>query len=59
MRAEVLAALRSTAFQGIAYARAVTRDAKGDDTAAVVFLNVVEGDHVKEIAEVSRADRAQ
>jgi len=55
-RAEVLAALRSVTFQGIAYARPVTWDAKGDNAAAVIFLNVVEGDRFKEIGEVSRAD---
>jgi branched-chain amino acid transport system substrate-binding protein len=55
-RAEVLAALRAVRFQGIAYARPVTWDAKGDNTAAVIFLNVVEGDHFREIAEVTRED---
>ena len=55
-RTEVTAALRATRFQGIAYARPVTWDAKGDNTAAVIFLNVVEGDHFKEIAEVGRDD---
>lgn len=55
-RVEVLAALRAVRFQGIAYSRPVTWDAKGDNTAAVIFLNLVEGDHFKEIAEVSRED---
>ncbi len=55
-RAEVLAALRGVRFQGIAYGRPVTWDAKGDNTAAVIFLNVVEGDHFKEIGEVARED---
>ena len=55
-RGEVVAALRAAQFQGIAYARPVVWDAKGDNTAAVIFLNVVEGDHFKEIAEVSRED---
>jgi branched-chain amino acid transport system substrate-binding protein len=58
-RAEVLAALRATHFQGIAYASRVTWDAKGDNTAAVIFLNVVEGDHFKEIGEVSREELAR
>jgi branched-chain amino acid transport system substrate-binding protein len=58
-RGEVLDALRGMRFQGIAYARPVTWDAKGDNTAAVIFLNVVEGDHFKEIAEVSRDDLAR
>jgi branched-chain amino acid transport system substrate-binding protein len=56
-RAEVTAALRATRFQGVAYARPVTWDAKGDNTAAVIFLNVVEGDHFKEIAEVGPGDQ--
>jgi branched-chain amino acid transport system substrate-binding protein len=55
-RDEVLTALRAMHFQGIAYARPVTWDAKGDNTAAVIFLNVVEGDHFKEIVEISRDD---
>jgi branched-chain amino acid transport system substrate-binding protein len=54
MRDAVIAALRGSEFQGIAYARPVTWDAKGDNTAAVIMLNVVEGDHFKEIGEVSR-----
>lgn len=58
-RAEVLAALRAVKFQGIAYARPVTWDAKGDNTAAVIFLNVVESDRFKEIAEISREDLAK
>jgi branched-chain amino acid transport system substrate-binding protein len=58
-RADVLAALRAVKFQGIAYARPVTWDAKGDNTAAVIFLNVVEGDHFKEIGEISREDLAK
>ena len=58
-RAEVAAALRAARFQGIAYARPVAWDAKGDNTAAVIFLNVVEDDHFKEIAEVSREDLAK
>ena len=53
-RDEVVAALRASSFQGIAYARPVTWDAKGDNTAAVIMLNVVEGDHFKEIGEVTR-----
>jgi branched-chain amino acid transport system substrate-binding protein len=55
-RDEVIAALRGVHFQGIAYARPVAWDAKGDNSAAVIFLNVVEGDHFKEIGEVSRDD---
>ena len=53
-RADVVAALRMLKFQGIAYARPVEWDAKGDNKAAVIFLNLVEGDRFKEIGEVSR-----
>jgi branched-chain amino acid transport system substrate-binding protein len=58
-RADVLAALRAVKFQGIAYPRPVTWDTKGDNTAAVIFLNVVEGDRFKEIGEISREDLAK
>jgi branched-chain amino acid transport system substrate-binding protein len=53
-RADVLAALRSLRFQGIAYARPVEWDAKGDNQAAAIFLNVVEGDRFKEVGEIGR-----
>lgn len=55
-RDEVVAALRGLHFQGIAYARPVSWDAKGDNIAAVIFLNVVKSDHFEEIGEVSRDD---
>lgn len=58
-RTEVLAAMRAVRFQGIAYARPVAWDAKGDNTAAVIFLNIVEGDRFKEIGEVSREELAK
>lgn len=58
-RTDVLAALRAVRFQGIAYARPVTWDAKGDNVAAVIFLNVVEGDHFKEIGEIPPEDLAK
>ena len=58
-RDEVVAALRASRFQGIAYARPVTWDAKGDNTSAVIMLNVVEGDHFKEIGEVTREELAR
>ena len=58
-RADVLAALRRAKFQGIAYARPVEWDAKGDNTAAVIFLNVVEDGRFKEIGEVRREDLAR
>ena len=51
-----LGRLRDLQFQGIADARPVTWNAKGDNTAEVIFLNTVEGDHFKEIGEVSRDD---
>src|SRR5262249_56162473 len=41
-RGEVVAALRAAHFQGIAYARPVAWDAKGDNAAAVIFLNALE-----------------
>ena len=55
-RGEVVAALRRLQYQGIAYARPVTWDAKGDNTAAVIFVNVVEGDRFKEVGEITRTD---
>jgi branched-chain amino acid transport system substrate-binding protein len=51
-RAEVLAAVKATRFQGIAYARPVEFDRKGDNIAAVIFVNVVEGGAFKEIDEI-------
>jgi branched-chain amino acid transport system substrate-binding protein len=53
-RDEVVRAMHALKVQGIAYARPVEWDAKGDNKAAVIFVNVVEGDRFKEIAEVSR-----
>jgi branched-chain amino acid transport system substrate-binding protein len=55
-RAEVVAALRGLRYQGIAYSRPVEWDAKGDNTAAAIFVNVVEGDRFKEIGEITRED---
>jgi len=55
-RGDVLAVLRKLQYQGIAYARPVTWDAKGDNTAAVIFVNVVEGDRFKEVGEITRSD---
>lgn len=55
-RAEVITALRGVRYQGIAYARPVEWDAKGDNVAAVIFLNSVEGDRFKEIGEVTRGE---
>jgi branched-chain amino acid transport system substrate-binding protein len=55
-RGEVVTALRRLQYQGIAYARPVSWDAKGDNTAAVIFVNVVEGDRFKEVGEITRTD---
>ncbi len=57
-RGEVLAALRRLHFQGIAYARPVEWDAKGDNRAAVIFLNVVDGGRFKEVGEITKDDAA-
>jgi branched-chain amino acid transport system substrate-binding protein len=51
-RAEVVAALRATRFQGIAYAKPVAWNEKGDNTGAVIFVNVVDGDHFKEVDQI-------
>jgi branched-chain amino acid transport system substrate-binding protein len=51
-RAEVLAAMRQVQFQGIAYARPVAWDEKGDNKAAVIFVNVVEGGRFREVDEI-------
>jgi len=53
-RAAVIGALRSLHYQGIAYARPVEWDAKGDNMAAVIFLNIVDGDRFKEVGEITR-----
>jgi branched-chain amino acid transport system substrate-binding protein len=52
-RADVLAAMKGTHFQGIAYARPAEWNAKGDNVAAVIFVNVVENGHFKEIDEIA------
>ena len=52
-RQDVLAALKTIKFQGIAYARPVQWNAKGDNIAAVIFVNTVEGDHFKEIDQIA------
>jgi len=48
----VIAAVRQTSFQGIAYVRPAEWDAKGDNTAAVIFVNVVDGERFKEIDQI-------
>ena len=50
--ADVVAALRKLTFQGIAYARPVQWTEKGDNKSAVIFINVVEGDHFKQIDQI-------
>ena len=52
-REEVLAALKAIKFQGIAYAKPVQWNAKGDNIAAVIFVNAVDGDHFKEIDQIA------
>jgi branched-chain amino acid transport system substrate-binding protein len=52
-RAEVLAAMRATRFQGIAYARPAEWNRKGDNVGAVIFVNTVEGGRFKEIDEIA------
>jgi branched-chain amino acid transport system substrate-binding protein len=51
-RAEVLAALKTIKFQGVAYAKPVQWNEKGDNISAVIFVNVVEGDHFKEVDQI-------
>jgi branched-chain amino acid transport system substrate-binding protein len=51
-RADVLGALKATKFQGVAYAKPVEWKPNGDNSAAVIFINVVEGDHFKEVATI-------
>ena len=51
-RADVLAALKEIKFQGVAYAALETFDAKGDNIAAVIFVNEVDGDRFREIDQI-------
>lgn len=51
-RADVVAAMRQVHFQGIAYARPVEWNDKGDNKAAVIFVNEVDGDRFREIDEI-------
>jgi branched-chain amino acid transport system substrate-binding protein len=51
-RADVVAALRGLTFQGIADAKPVTWTDKGDNRAAVIFINVVEGDHFRQVDQI-------
>ena len=54
-RADVLAALKGMTFQGVAYAAPVSWDAKGDNRAAVIFVNEVDGDRFREIDQIGGA----
>jgi branched-chain amino acid transport system substrate-binding protein len=53
-RADVLAALKDIKFQGVAYAAPETFDAKGDNMAAVIFVNDVDGERFREIDQIGR-----
>src|SRR5215472_3732638 len=52
-RADVVATIRQMSFQGVAYARAVEWDEKGDNRAAVIFVNVVKGERFQEIDQIA------
>jgi branched-chain amino acid transport system substrate-binding protein len=51
-RADVLAALKGVKFQGVAYAAPEAFDVKGDNVAAVIFVNEVDGDRFREIDQI-------
>jgi branched-chain amino acid transport system substrate-binding protein len=51
-RADVLAALKGAKFQGVAYAAPEAFDTKGDNIAAVIFVNDVDGDRFREIDQI-------
>jgi branched-chain amino acid transport system substrate-binding protein len=51
-RADVLAALKGTRFHGVAYVAPEAFDAKGDNIAAVIFVNDVDGDRFREIDQI-------
>src|SRR5580698_1328735 len=51
-RADVLAALKDVRFHGVAYAAPEAFDAKGDNIAAVIFVNDVDGDRFREIDQI-------
>jgi branched-chain amino acid transport system substrate-binding protein len=51
-RADVLTALKDIKFQGVAYAAPEAFDAKGDNVAAVIFVNDVDGDRFREIDQI-------
>jgi len=51
-RADVLAALKDIKFQGVAYAAPEAFDAKGDNIAAVIFVNDVDEGRFREIDQI-------
>ena len=51
-RGDVQAALKGLKFQGVAYAAPEAFDAKGDNRAAVIFVNDVEGARFREIDQI-------
>src|SRR3984957_5720066 len=51
-RADVLAALKDIKFQGVAYAAPEAFDAKGDNIAAVIYVNDVDGERFREIDQI-------
>ena len=51
-RADVLAALKDIKFRGVAYVAPETFDAKGDNIAAVIFVNEVDGGRFREIDQI-------
>jgi branched-chain amino acid transport system substrate-binding protein len=53
-RADVLTSLKGIQFQGIAYAKPVQWSEKGDNLAAVIFVNKVAGDHFEEIDQIGQ-----
>ena len=51
-RADILAALKGAKFQGVAYAAPEAFDPKGDNVAAVIFVNDVDGGRFREIDQI-------
>ena len=51
-RADVLAALKGVKVQGVAYTAPEAFDTKGDNIAAVIFVNDVAGDRFREIDQI-------
>ncbi|MBV8796390.1 MAG: branched-chain amino acid ABC transporter substrate-binding protein [Hyphomicrobiales bacterium] len=51
-RADILAALKGAKLQGVAYAAPEAFDPKGDNVAAVIFVNDVDGGRFREIDQI-------